>query len=55
MRRPRCDVFFITLKSPERLFSPPPATNDYAIIAPRVVHPGRARVFTHAKLSTGQR
>ncbi len=49
----RCDVFFITLKKSECLFSPTTRYNDYAI-SPREFH-GESRSLTREASSTGQR
>lgn len=49
----RCDVFFITLKKSERLFSPSTRYNDYAI-SPREFH-WESQSLTREASSTGQR
>ena len=49
----RCDVFFITLKKSERLFSPTTRYNDYAI-SPREFH-WESQSLTREASSTGQR
>ncbi|MCP9800248.1 DUF3427 domain-containing protein [Synechococcus sp. RedBA-s] len=49
----RCDVFFITLKKSERLFSPTTRYNDYAI-SPREFH-WESQSLTRQSSSTGQR
>ncbi|MCP9917549.1 DUF3427 domain-containing protein [Cyanobium sp. ATX 6F1] len=49
----RCDVFFITLKKSERLFSPTTRYNDYAI-SPREFH-WESQSLTREASATGQR
>jgi hypothetical protein len=49
----RCDVFFITLKKSERLFSPTTRYNDYAI-SPLEFH-WESQSLTRAASATGQR
>ncbi|CAK6689479.1 hypothetical protein BBFGKLBO_00626 [Synechococcus sp. CBW1107] len=49
----RCDVFFVTLKKSERLFSPTTRYNDYAI-SPREFH-WESQSLTRESSSTGQR
>jgi hypothetical protein len=49
----QCDVFFVTLKKSERLFSPTTRTNDYAI-SPWEFH-WESQSNTRETSSTGQR
>jgi len=49
----RCDVFFVTLKKSERLFSPTTRYNDYAI-SPREFH-WESQSLTREASATGQR
>ena len=49
----RCDVFFITLKKSERLFSPTTRYNDYAI-SPWEFH-WESQSLTRETAATGQR